>query len=64
MSFIKPFTQRQRLPDAPRVYRATGYPIMPALYILMGLAFCILLIICKPNYTWTGLIITLVGIPV
>ncbi|RRA98113.1 APC family permease [Larkinella rosea] len=55
---------RKRLPDAPRPYKAVGYPVLPVIYILMGLAFCILLIIYKPNYTWPGLIITLTGIPV
>lgn len=55
---------RKRLPDAPRPYKAIGYPVLPVIYILMGLAFCILLIIYKPNYTWPGLIITLTGIPV
>jgi APA family basic amino acid/polyamine antiporter len=37
---------------------------MPILYILMGLAFCILLIIYKPEFTWPGLIIVLIGIPI
>jgi APA family basic amino acid/polyamine antiporter len=30
----------------------------------MGIAFCILLIIYKPNFTWPGLIIVLIGIPI
>jgi APA family basic amino acid/polyamine antiporter len=46
-----------------RPYKAFGYPILPAIYILMGTAFCVLLIIYKPNFTWPGLIITLIGIP-
>ncbi|GAB3330457.1 amino acid permease [Larkinella ripae] len=58
------FVLRRRLPDAPRPYKAVGYPVLPVLYILMGLAFCLLLIIYKPTYTWPGLIITLAGIPV
>jgi APA family basic amino acid/polyamine antiporter len=33
------------------------------LYMLMGSAFCVLLIIYKPQFTWPGLIITLIGIP-
>jgi len=33
------------------------------LYIIMGLAFCILLIIYKPEFTWPGLIIVLLGVP-
>jgi APA family basic amino acid/polyamine antiporter len=45
-------------------YKAFGYPLLPALYILMGIAFCTLLIIYKPQYTWPGLIITLIGVPI
>jgi basic amino acid/polyamine antiporter, APA family len=37
--------------------------VLPFLYIVMGLAFCILLIMFKPQYTWPGFIITLVGVP-
>jgi APA family basic amino acid/polyamine antiporter len=51
-------------PDAERPYKAFGYPILPAIYIIMGIAFCILLIIYKPNFTWPGLIIVLLGIPI
>jgi APA family basic amino acid/polyamine antiporter len=58
------FILRKKMPDAERPYKAFGYPVLPALYIIMGLAFCILLIIYKPQYTWPGLIITLIGIPI
>ncbi|GAO42115.1 APC family permease [Flavihumibacter petaseus] len=58
------FILRRKRPDLERPYKAFGYPVLPALYILMGLAFCILLIIFKPEYTWPGLIITLLGIPI
>ena len=58
------FILRKKRPDAERPYKAFGYPILPAIYMLMGLAFCILLIIYKPEYTWPGLIITLIGVPV
>ncbi|MDB5140226.1 MAG: Serine/threonine exchanger SteT [Mucilaginibacter sp.] len=51
-------------PDAERPYKAFGYPILPAIYIVMGLTFCILLIRYKPNFTWPGLIIVLIGIPI
>src|SRR3569832_2892553 len=57
------FILRQKRPDAERPYKAFGYPVLPVLYILMGLAFCILLIIYKPQFTWPGLIIVLIGIP-
>lgn len=58
------FILRKKRPDAARPYKAFGYPVLPIIYILMGLAFCILLIIFKPKFTWPGLIITLIGIPV
>ena len=58
------FILRKKRPDTPRPYKAFGYPILPIIYILMGLAFCTLLIIYKPKFTWPGLIITLIGIPV
>lgn len=57
------FLLRIRRPDLERTYKAFGYPFLPALYILMGLAFCVLLVIFRPKFTWPGLIITLTGIP-
>ena len=57
------FILRKKQPDAERPYKAIGYPFLPFLYILMGAAFCILLIIYKPEYTWPGLIIVLIGVP-
>jgi basic amino acid/polyamine antiporter, APA family len=58
------FILRKKMPNAERPYKAFGYPVLPAIYILMGIAFCILLIIYKPEFTWPGLIITLAGIPI
>jgi APA family basic amino acid/polyamine antiporter len=55
---------RVKSPEAERPYKAFGYPFLPALYIVMGLSFCILLIIFKPNFTWPGLIIVLTGVPI
>jgi APA family basic amino acid/polyamine antiporter len=57
------FILRKTRPDIPRPYKAIGYPILPAIYMLMGISFCVLLIIYKPQFTWPGLIITLLGIP-
>ena len=57
------FILRKKRPNAERPYKAFGYPILPALYILMGISFCLLLIMYKPQYTWPGLIIVLIGIP-
>jgi APA family basic amino acid/polyamine antiporter len=64
LTIIGIFILRSKRPDADRPYKAFGYPFLPALYILMGLAFCTLLIIFKPEYTWPGLIIVLIGLPV
>ena len=64
LTIIGIFVLRKKMPDAERPYKAFGYPVLPALYVLMGLAFCVLLIIYKPQYTWPGLIITLIGVPI
>ncbi|GHM99680.1 amino acid transporter [Cytophagales bacterium WSM2-2] len=58
------FILRKQRPNAHRPYKAFGYPILPLIYILMGTTFCLLLIFFKPTYTWPGLIITLIGIPI
>lgn len=58
------FILRKKMPDVERPYKAFGYPVLPAIYILMGLTFCILLIIYKPQFTWPGLIIAALGIPI
>jgi basic amino acid/polyamine antiporter, APA family len=58
------FILRKKQPNMERPYKAFGYPVLPALYILLGVAFCIALIIYKPQFTWPGLIITLIGIPI
>jgi APA family basic amino acid/polyamine antiporter len=63
LTIIGIFILRKKRPEMERPYKAFGYPILPAVYILMGTAFCVLLIIYKPNFTWPGLIITLIGIP-
>lgn len=54
---------RVKKPEVERPYKAIGYPVLPAVYIILGLSFCILLIIYKPYFTWPGLIIALIGIP-
>jgi len=48
---------RVKKPGHERPYKAIGYPVLPAIYILMGLFFCGLLIVYKPGFTWPGLII-------
>jgi APA family basic amino acid/polyamine antiporter len=57
------FILRRKYPDAERPYKAFGYPVLPVIYMLIGVSFCTLLIVYKPQFTWPGLIITLIGIP-
>ncbi len=58
------FVLRVRRPDAPRPYRALGYPVLPAVYIAMAAAICYTLLRYKPQYTWPGLLLVLLGVPV
>jgi APA family basic amino acid/polyamine antiporter len=58
------FVLRWRGPDMPRPYRALGYPVLPAFYILAAGFLEIQLLRYKPQYTWPGLIIVLLGLPV
>ncbi len=58
------FYLRKKEPDAPRPYKAYGYPIVPALYILIAGAICIDLLIYKPKDTFLGLLIMGLGIPI
>lgn len=64
ITIIGVFRLRIKRPDAERPYKALGYPIVPILYIVFGIAFCVLLVFYKPQYTWPGLIIVLLGIPI
>jgi APA family basic amino acid/polyamine antiporter len=64
LTIIGIFILRKKRPDAERPYKAFGYPVLPAIYILMGIAFCLLLIRYKSEYTWPGLVIVLIGIPI
>jgi basic amino acid/polyamine antiporter, APA family len=57
------FILRKNQPNAERPYKAFGYPLLPALYIIMGTTFCVLLLIFKTKFAAWGLAITLAGIP-
>jgi len=58
------FVLRRTHPNAERPYRAIGYPVLPALYIVMALFIDVVLLRYKPQYTWSGLITVLLVIPV
>jgi APA family basic amino acid/polyamine antiporter len=47
-----------------RPYRAVGYPVLPAIYIAAAGLIEVLLLLYKPSYTWPGLILVLMGVPV
>jgi basic amino acid/polyamine antiporter, APA family len=58
------FVLRVKRPDAERPYKAFGYPVLPALYIAMAAWICIVLLRYKPQYTWPGLFLVFLGLPV
>lgn len=58
------FVLRRTRPQMERPYRAIGYPVVPALYIAAAGLIEFLLLQYKPNYTWPGLILVLLGVPV
>ena len=58
------FVLRRTRPDAPRPYKALGYPVLPAVYITMAATICLTLLRYKPQYTWPGLFLVLLGVPV
>ena len=58
------FVLRRTRPDLDRPYRAFGYPFLPATYIIVAAIIEILLLMYKPNYTFPGLAIVLLGVPV
>lgn len=64
LTILAIFILRKKQPDIPRPYKAFGYPFIPALYILTTVAIMVILLIYKPNYTFPGLGIVLLGIPV
>jgi APA family basic amino acid/polyamine antiporter len=64
LTIVGLFVLRFKKPDEARPYKAFGYPLLPALYIVMAAWICIVLLRYKPQYTWPGLMIVLLGIPV
>jgi APA family basic amino acid/polyamine antiporter len=58
------FRLRWTRPDAPRPYRAFGYPVVPVLYILSAMAILLVLAMYRASTTWPGFAIVLLGVPV
>jgi APA family basic amino acid/polyamine antiporter len=64
LTILAIFILRKKRPDIERPYKAFGYPVVPAIYILTTVTIMVILLIYKPNYTFPGLGIVLLGIPV
>jgi APA family basic amino acid/polyamine antiporter len=64
LTIVGLFVLRFKKPDVPRPYKALGYPVLPALYIFLAGWICVVLLRYKPQYTWPGLVLVLLGIPV
>jgi APA family basic amino acid/polyamine antiporter len=58
------FRLRWTRPDAPRPYRAFGYPLVPALYIVGAATLVGVLVVYRPMTTWPGMVLVLLGVPV
>ena len=58
------FRLRFTRPNAPRPYKAFGYPIVPALYIAGAAALVGILFWYRWQTTWPGLVLVLLGVPV
>ncbi len=55
---------RRRRPDLPRPYRAWGYPVVPALYVIANVAIAAVMLVGRPLECAIGLAITAAGLPV
>jgi APA family basic amino acid/polyamine antiporter len=64
LTLVGVFVLRAKRPEAPRPYRAVGYPVLPAICIALAIFVAYALLRYKPQYTWPGLLIVLLGIPV
>jgi APA family basic amino acid/polyamine antiporter len=64
LTIVGLFVLRFKRPDAPRPYKALGYPVLPGMYVVMASWICVVLLRYKPQYTWPGLVLVLLGIPV
>ncbi|PYX80263.1 MAG: amino acid transporter [Acidobacteria bacterium] len=64
MTVLGLFRLRVIQPDLERPYRAVGYPVVPALYVIGASAILLFLLVYRPATTWPGLFIVALGIPV
>ncbi|HUN73294.1 MAG TPA: amino acid permease [Steroidobacteraceae bacterium] len=61
---VSVFALRRKRPQLERPVRVPGYPWLPALYVLLTATIAIDLLVVKPRYTWPGLLIVALGVPV
>ena len=64
LTIIGIFVLRRKRPDVERPYKAFGYPVVPALYIVGATVILLVLFIYQTATTWPGLLIVLAGVPV
>ena len=64
LTILAVFKLRSTRPDVERPYKAFGYPVVPALYVLGAVTILIVLFVYRPATTWPGLVIMLLGWPV
>jgi len=57
------FVLRRKRPDVPRPYRCTGYPYLPALYVIVSAAWALNSVVTRPKETLIGIGIVLLGVP-
>ena len=63
LTVIGLFVLRWKRPNVPRPYRCTGYPWLPAIYVLVGVAWTLNTIIQRPTEAFWGATIVLIGVP-
>ncbi|HEX5433854.1 MAG TPA: amino acid permease [Candidatus Angelobacter sp.] len=63
LTVVALFVLRRKLPNAERPYRCTGYPWLPALYVVLGGAWALNVLWERPQEALAGIIIVLVGVP-
>ncbi|PYV58305.1 MAG: hypothetical protein DMG91_04390 [Acidobacteria bacterium] len=63
LTVVALFILRKKRPDVPRPYRCTGYPWLPAVYVLFGAAWTLNTIITRPLEAAAGTGIVLLGVP-
>lgn len=64
LTLIGIFILRRKSPNAPRPYKAFGYPVLPILYCILAAVITVCLFIYQPTQTWPGALIVVSGIPI